>query len=204
MFCRGGFHIRPDYGNNFVNRADMDRADMESAPTDVQRIYNGSSILMEHRIEKLRKHIDELIQDKQRGSLWFIDRHMLAVSSFAAMLAVKRKLNAELATMIGLLHDIHMLLTDDRQDHAIRGSLKAREILSALNIVSDEELELICTAIQHHSTKNEIHDVYSELIKDADVLSHHFFNTSLPIVEGEEIRLEKLFDEIGLRPQYAS
>jgi len=124
---------------------------------------------------------------------------MLAVSSFAAMLAMKRNLNAEIATMIGLLHDIHTLLTDDHDNHTRLGSVRAREILSDLQIVSDEELELICTAIAHHSTKNGVHDPYSELAKDADVLSHYFFNTSLPIIEGEERRLAQLFDEIGLQ-----
>jgi len=154
---------------------------------------------MEHRVEKLRKHIDELIQNNHRGTFWFIERHMFSVSSFAAMLAMKRNLNSEIATMIGLLHDIHTLLADNHENHAAFGSLKAREILSALDIVSDEELETICAAIQHHSTKNSVHDVYSELAKEADVLSHYFFNTSLPIIEGEEMRLEKLFDELGLR-----
>ena len=123
---------------------------------------------------------------------------MFSVSNFAAMLAVKRGLNSEIAVIIGLLHDIHTLLTDNPNDHAEFGSLKAREILLNLKIVSNDELEIICNAIRNHSSKNIIQDTYSELAKDADVLSHYFANTSLPVIENEEVRLEKLLDEFAI------
>ncbi|MCL2545934.1 MAG: HD domain-containing protein [Oscillospiraceae bacterium] len=155
---------------------------------------------MENRVEILRRHIDEIVlaQTKRHGELWFVEHHLHSVSNFAAMLAIKRKLNHEIAIMIGLLHDIHSLLTDDSKDHALHGSARAREILRPLNIVTDEELEMICTAVKHHSTKNAVHDVYSELVKDADVLSHYFFNPSLPIIKHEQARLENLLCELGL------
>ena len=153
---------------------------------------------MENRIETLRTFIDELLKNKKRGNLWFVERHMYSVSTFAAMIAKKRNLNPEISTIIGLLHDIHTLLADDSVNHAALGCLKAKEMLIELNIVSDEELEIISCAIKNHSAKAIVHDVYSELIKDADVMSHYFFNTSLSVVEGEKERLESLFHEFGL------
>jgi len=153
---------------------------------------------MKNRIEILRDYIDELIKDKGRGDFYFVERHMFAVSNFAAVLAMKRGLDIEIALIIGLLHDIHTLLADDSENHAELGSLKARDILSELEIVSDEELEVICTAIKNHSTKGEIHDEYSELAKDADVLNHYFANPALPYVERGNERLERIITELGL------
>jgi HD domain. len=62
---------------------------------------------MKNRVEILRGFLDDLMMNKQRGELWFVERYMFAVSNFAAMIALKRNLNPEIAAMIGLLHDIH-------------------------------------------------------------------------------------------------
>ena len=156
---------------------------------------------MKNRIELLRDFIDELANNKPRGEFWFIARHMHVMSHFALVLAKKRNLNPEIAVMIGFLHDIHTLLTDNPENHAELGSLKAKEILSELKIVSDDELEIICNAIKNHSSKGMIHDEYSELAKDADVLSHYL--PTMPIIEHEKIRLGKLFDEFGLNKEGA-
>jgi len=154
---------------------------------------------MENRVEILRGFIDALIANKERGKYWYKEGHLHAVSCFTAMYAIKRNLDSELAVMIGLLHDIHTLLADDSTNHAELSSLKARDILSSLKIVSDEELEIVCNAIKNHSSKDIIHDEYSELIKDADLSNNYFFNPSVPHVERGNARLEKLFDELDLK-----
>ena len=153
---------------------------------------------MRNRIEILRSHIDNLSDDSVDGGSCFIESHMLSVSNFAAMIAMKRGLDPEIATMIGLLHDIHPLLTGDYTEHAKQGSLLAEEILSKLNITTQEETELICTAVRYHSKKRSVHDAYSELIKDADVLSHCFYNISFPALEKDQARFEALKKEFGL------
>lgn len=153
---------------------------------------------MRNRVEILRDAIDEMAGRGGKGVFFFVLRHMYSVSAFAAMLAKKRGLDAELATMTGLLHDIHTLLADDPAKHAKRGSKKAKEILSDLKIVTDEELEVICTAIRNHAKKAEVHDEYSELIKDADVLGHYFANTALPVFDKDKERLNKLLIELSI------
>ena len=155
---------------------------------------------MENRVELLRKFIDGMVQSNPQREWWFVERHMFSVSNFAAMLAMKRSQNAEIAVMIGLLHDIHTLLTDSPKNHAELGSMKAREILLNLKIVSNDELEIICNAIKNHCSKNVIQDAYSELAKDADVLSHYFTNPSLPVIDNEKVRLRKLLDEFAVNP----
>jgi len=123
---------------------------------------------------------------------------MYAVSSFAAMIAEKRGLDVELALIIGQLHDIYSLLNDDTEKHAKNGSKLARELLTEMGIVDAEELEIICTAIKYHSKKRLIHDEYSELAKDADVLSHYYHDGFRPALEKDRERLEALQLEFDL------
>jgi len=153
---------------------------------------------MQDRVETLRYHLDDLFMDTDH--LWadYVQDHMLVVSNFAAMLAEKRGLDPQIATMIALLHDIHTAFTGDTENHAMHGSHEARKILGKLAIVDDDEMETICHAIAKHSKKRKIHDEYSELIKDADVLSHYYYNTSYPIIEKDSARLEALKVELGI------
>lgn len=49
--------------------------------------------------------------------------------------------------MAGMLHDMHAYKTGSYDDHAHKGADLAREILSELNLTSDEETDAICSAI---------------------------------------------------------
>lgn len=109
---------------------------------------------MENRVEILRNYIDELVRRDAPGQYWFVERHIFAVSNYAMMIALKRNLDQEVAT--------------------------------------------ICNAVRNHSNKSSIHDGYSELIKDADVFAHYFYNTSLPVENKEILRLERLLKEFKL------
>ena len=127
---------------------------------------------MGNRIETLRDYIVKLLDEEGRKRSRFIENHLFAVSNFAAMIAMKRGLDPEVATMIGLLHDIYTALTGNSEKHAKLGSVLAREILAKLDITTQEETDAICDAIRHHSKKRSVHGPYCELVKDADVLSH--------------------------------
>ena len=152
---------------------------------------------MNNRVEVLRDNIEGLALNNNQACTLYVKEHMYSVSNFAAMIAVKRELDPEIATMIGLLHDINTLLHGYQEKHALLGSVIAREILLELDIVSKEELETICTAVKYHSKKRKVHDEYSELAKDADVLSHYFDNVTLPVIEKDRLRLEALRVEFG-------
>ena len=147
---------------------------------------------MENRVEVLRQYIRKLINAEERGEFYYVNEHMMAVSNFAAMLALKRDLNPEMATIMGLLHDIHTVLANDPTNHAVLGAIKAREILKELNILTCEELETVCNSIHNHSSKAIVQDNYSELLKDADVMAHYLFNVNLPVMQNEVERLGKL------------
>ena len=154
---------------------------------------------MTNRTEKLRQYITENIFDiKNIERSCAINNHIYAVSQFCAMIALKRGQNAELATIAGMLHDIHTLKTLDSKDHAIKGSKLAKEILDILKITSDEETEIICQAIYNHTNKKDKHSEFIEVLVDADVIQHYLYNIELPISEQEKNRLDQLKKEFGL------
>ena len=155
---------------------------------------------MDNRIEKLREYIDNNVLNKNE----FMEKrteyiHLYCVSNFCALIALKRKQNAELATIAGMLHDIYSYKNKDPKDHAKNGALLAKEILEFLKITNDEETELVCNAIYKHSDKQNKHSDFEEILIDADVIQHYLHNISLPIFEHETDRLMKLKEEFLIK-----
>ena len=156
---------------------------------------------MENRIEVLRNYLKEALfteteRTKQRLNYFC---HMDSVSHFAAMIALIRGENVELATMAGLLHDYHTFITLDSTNHAAKGALLARDVLAELKLANEQEIEMICSAIHNHSSKCECHSNFDEVLIDADVLQHRLFNITLPEFEHEKARFDKLANELGLK-----
>jgi hypothetical protein len=56
---------------------------------------------------------------------------------------------------------------------------------------TDEEINTVYTAIINHSDKDAIHDEYSELIKDADLLVKYYDDPSTIFKPSEEKRIKK-------------
>ena len=151
------------------------------------------------RLEIVRENVDKILNNmtnlkKKRNG--FI--HLYGVCTFCTILARKRNLNVELASICGMLHDIHKYLTLNSEEHAALGSIDARKILNELKCFNNEEIDLICTAIYHHSDKNAFHGPYEELLKDADVLQHYLYNTSDYIQSNETTRLYALLKELKI------
>lgn len=90
--------------------------------------------------------------------------HTLQVVTFAALLAKKRNLDCEKAITAAYFHDIAYYTTHYYEDHAARSAIMMEPYLH------DED---VLHAIKHHSEKDVISShPLSELLKDADVLSH--------------------------------
>jgi uncharacterized protein len=86
------------------------------------------------------------------------------------------------------------------ENHALKGAKQAEVLLKTLNLYKDEEIKLITTAISRHSDKQAIHEPYDELLKDADVMSHCFYNPGFPVAEWEMERYKNLLIELGYNP----
>ena len=152
------------------------------------------------RIENVRKVVDEIvlnIVDAEERRCAYL--HLYGVSQACALLAMKRQENIELATIAGMLHDIYSYANMDSKDHAHKGAVMARNILVSLNEFSEEEINLIGTAIYNHSDKLDIHGVLDEILKDADVMQHVLYNPLISVKANEQKRFDSLKVEFNLQ-----
>ena len=151
------------------------------------------------RLKELRKYVDARINemtdaDKRTGAI----AHLYGVSLAATMIAKKRGLDPEIASMAAMLHDLHAYKTGSYDDHAHLGADLAREILNELKLTDEDETELICSAIYHHDDKLVTDSPMDEVLKDADVIHHCMNDLSKDIKEKEQARYLNLCAEFGM------
>ena len=150
------------------------------------------------RLELVRKEIDIIllsqpdVELRRRGYI-----HLYGVAQNCSILAIKRGLDIELASIIGMLHDIYTYKHGYVKEHALLGAPEAEKILCELNFFTKEEIQMVKSAITNHSDKKTKHDKYSELLKDADVLQNSLYNTSFEIKHVK--RLKKVFKNFGIK-----
>ena len=145
------------------------------------------------RLKELRKYVDAQLNkmedaDKRTSAV----AHLYGVSLAATMIAKKRGLDPEIASMAAMLHDLHAYKTGSYDDHAHLGAELAKEILGELGLTNEEETDLICSAIYHHDDKLVTDGPMDEVLKDADVIHHTLNDTSKAIKEKEQVRYDKL------------
>lgn len=149
-----------------------------------------------NRIEKLRTYLNQVILSQEDSMVQcFAYSHLYGVAQACALIAMKRKQNVELAIMAGMLHDIYTVKTQLSENHAELGAVIARDILSELSLATSKESETICDAIKNHSAKADVHPAFTEVLIDADVMQHYFYNPIIPVVEHEQFRLHRLKEE---------
>ena len=151
------------------------------------------------RIKDLQKQIHKILRcmdDNQKRANAIA--HLHGVSLAAVMIAKKRGENPELAAMAGLLHDLHAYKSGSYDDHAHKGAHYAREVLEDLGITTRAETDVICSAIWHHDSKEEIDSPMDEVLKDADVIHHSLGDPTKEVKEHEKVRYERLCQEFGL------
>jgi len=151
-----------------------------------------------NRLELVRSEIDSILLNQEYVNIrpeGYI--HLYGVAQVCTMLAIKRKLDVEICTIIGMLHDIYTYKIGYVKEHAILGAIEAENMLRDLEIFTDEEIDIIRTAISHHSDKKTKHDKYSELLKDADVLQNSLYNTDPEIKHRK--RLKKIYKKLGIK-----
>ena len=132
------------------------------------------------RLETLRHVIDEILHqhpDLEERRAGFV--HLNGLSVICALLALKREMDPQLCAVMGMLHDIASYKTGDPTNHAPRSVREAQKILNEIDGFSPGEINTICTAISTHSAKDKIDGTLAELLKDADVLQHYFYDPTL-------------------------
>ncbi len=151
------------------------------------------------RVELVQEYLDTALE---RAPHPLLRRHgychLYAVSQNCALLALKRGENPELSAIAGLLHDISTCTTGDAKSHAEKGALMAKGVLKTLTVFTEDEMELIASAIAHHSDKDRIHAPLDEILKDADVLHHCLYSPLEAPAPHEAARFALLKKELGL------
>lgn len=151
------------------------------------------------RLKELRAYVDkELNAIPDESKRISAAAHLYGVSLAATMIAKKRGLDPETASMAGMLHDLHAYRSGSYDDHAHKGAELAREILGALKLVDDKEMDHICSAIYHHDDKLVTDGPMDELLKDADVIHHCMNDITKPVKEKEKARYASLCREFGM------
>ncbi|MGN0779996.1 MAG: HD domain-containing protein [Aristaeellaceae bacterium] len=123
--------------------------------------------------------------------------HLYGVAGYAALLAMKRGISPELATICGLLHDLSTYATGDSREHAGRSAGMARGCLRGSGLFTPEEITAVCNAIAHHSDKDVCHDPLDEVLKDADVLSHSLHQPTQQPSDKDAQRYAHLLTELS-------
>ena len=150
------------------------------------------------RVKDLQKYVHKVLKgmdDNQKRAAAIA--HLHGVSLAAVMIAKKRDENAELAAMAGLLHDLYAYKNGSYEDHAHKGAEYARKVLDELRLTSEEETDIICSAIWHHDNKGEIDGLMDEVLKDADVIHHSLGDPTKEVKPHEQARYERLCAEFG-------
>lgn len=151
------------------------------------------------RIKDLQKQVHRVLEkiednDKRAKAV----AHLHGVALAAAILAKKRGEDAELATMAGLLHDLHAYKSGSYDDHERLGAEYARKLLTKLELTTPEETEAICSAICHHGNKAGVDAPMDEILKDADVIDHSLADSTKEVKPHEQARFARLCEELGL------
>ena len=154
------------------------------------------------RLEAVRQWVDDLLRqqpDLEESRAGFV--HLYGVSAVCVLLALKRGLDAEVAALAGMLHDVWTYKTgipDEHQLHGGRSAGLAGPVLRELG-VSEAGIAAIADAMARHSDKATVDDsALAELLKDADTLQHYLYNPWLEQPRGRDARLKRIFGELGL------
>lgn len=159
-------------------------------------IFSKGNICGITLLDKLEVALLNMPDDKERRCAYL---HLYGVSQACALLALKRKENAKLAIIASMLHDIYSYANMDAKDHVHKGTVMARNILDSGNMFSEDEKDLICTAIYNRSNKSVIHDSLDEILKDADVMQHVMYNPLFDIKQHEKKRFDFLKNKFNFK-----
>lgn len=154
------------------------------------------------RVKMIRSYVDNIIHcisstDERKAA--YI--HTYGVAQACSIIAGRRGLNAELAYISGLLHDIYAYKTGSYSCHSQSGAEMARPVLRDMKVFSDNEQMLILSAIFHHANKDLVHDEYDEVLKDADILQPFLNDASLRIFHLAVPRLKNMLKEFTIKAE---
>ncbi|GAB6180866.1 HD domain-containing protein [Desulfotomaculum defluvii] len=123
--------------------------------------------------------------------------HMISCAKIGQILALKRGVDPELASIACSVHDYGRIITGKQKDHAGVCYEPLKAFLSESKYFTPNEIELLAQAAKNHSNKKEVGSPLEEIVKDADVLDCYQYGLPLEREEQRQ-RLEKILAELSL------
>lgn len=112
--------------------------------------------------------------------------HMASSARCAWLLAMERGVDPELAACAAAVHDFGRILTGKQKDHAEMGYEPVKVFLKETGKFTEEEIEIIATAVKNHSQKTITDSPMEEIVKDADVIDCYQLGLPFDRKEKEE------------------
>ncbi len=150
------------------------------------------------RLTEIKNELEYYLEPLDNGEKTCAIDHIYGVSHLCALIAMRRSADVEIATVCGLLHDIWTCKTGDSTNHAHHGAKLAKEILEGTRLFDNREISTITEAIRNHTNKGEEHDLYSEILKDADVVHRYLVNIEVKFSKSKAQRVKNTMRELGL------
>ena len=129
--------------------------------------------------------------------------HLAYSASLSALIARKRGLDMEIAQTAGYLHDLWLhwhVPYDDAvaRRHAAEGAHLAEHMLRETRAYTDDEICTVRRMIENHDFLEQTHDEMSEIMKDADMLSHYLNASAAGRESAFHARVAKVLAELGV------
>ena len=134
------------------------------------KILNMNRLLyLETRLHQLILAQEGKLEERDETLEWE-SIHMASSARCAWMLAMERGVDPELAACAAAVHDVGRILTGKQKGHAEAGYEPVKVFLRETEKFTEEEIEMIATAVKNHSLKTETGTPIEEIVKDADVI----------------------------------
>lgn len=126
------------------------------------------------RLPKVLRAMESLLVEQRQSDLerdrdldWEYE-HMREAIRYAKMLAIRRKLDPELAACALAVQNIGRITSGKTEGHAEAGYTPARRLLVALGCFTPAEVEQLATSVRNHSRKERTDSALDEMAKDVD------------------------------------
>jgi uncharacterized protein len=157
----------------------------------MNRIYVIQSKLLEEIAKQMKRDIE------RDYPLAWEQVHMVSCSKIGQLLAIKRRVDPEMAAIACVLHDYGRIITGRQANHAHNGYLPLKDLLNEYGLFTAEEIEILAQAAKNHSSKQKIGTEIEEIVKDADVLDCYQYGQTLERPEQRD-RLAAVLAELGI------
>ncbi len=129
--------------------------------------------------------------------------HMYTSAQLAKLLAIKRNIDPELASLTATLHDIAVVMSGKHERHGERAEPYIRDAVNRYNMIVEPELAIsreeedsFIEVVRVHSNKNDFSEnKLAELLKDVDCVDRYLNAVETSGAASERCR--KAMKELG-------